>query len=127
MIGGRAHAVGGEKTAKRVRQPQSTEDVDRGLAAVIVGFGIEQGNPGRQPVVTPDLHDVCDQLRFLIKVLPWCLASVVGIVLEGHEGEILKTFMSSQIVEEAPEPGSPASRIGPDLDVLGDSFKDRSA
>src|SRR6202165_2921700 len=123
----RGLAACGEKSAERVRQPQSTKDVDRGLAAVIVGFGIEQGHPGRQPVIAPDLHDVSDQLRFLIKVLPWCLASVVRIVLERHEGEILKTFMSPQIVEEAPEPGSPASRIGPHLDVLGDSFKDRSA
>src|SRR5215469_1709151 len=50
----------GKKARKRVRQPQRTEDIDRGFPAVCIGFGIKHRNAWRQAVIPPDLHDVSD-------------------------------------------------------------------
>src|SRR5436189_4538041 len=69
-------ATGTEKAAERVRKPQRAENIVRSLATMIVGFCIKKRNSRRQ-AVSPNLHDVSDQLRFLIQILPRSLASII--------------------------------------------------
>ena len=88
---------------------------------------VEHRDSGRQTVVAPHLHDVGDQLRLLIQILPRRLAAVVGIVFERHEGKIRKALVSVQIIEESAEPRIATTRIFPDLDVFRDSLKDRAS
>src|ERR1051326_8533275 len=92
-----------------------------------IGFRVEQRNSRGQAVIAPDLHNVGNELGLLIKVLPRRFATIVGIMFEGHEGQILHASMSFQVSEEATEPGRPPLCIGPHLDVLSHAFENRSA
>src|SRR5579872_4125099 len=92
-----------------------------------ISFRVEQRNSPRQAVIAPDLHNVGNEFGLLIKVFPRSFATIVGIVFEGHERQILDASMSFQVIEETPEPGRPSLRIGPHLNVLSHAFEDRSA
>ena len=78
-------SAGGKKSGEGIGKPESAEDIDRRLASVRVGFGIKQRHSRRQSIIPPDLHNVGDQLRFLIQVLPRRFTPVVRIMLERHE------------------------------------------
>src|SRR4051794_1431752 len=78
-------ATGTEKATERVRKPQRAKNIVRSLTTMIVGFCIKKRNSRRQAVVSPNLHDVSNQLRFLVQIPPRSLASIVGIMFKGHE------------------------------------------
>src|SRR6266480_4295093 len=104
MIVVRALAARGQKSRKAVGQPPSAKDIDRRLSSMRVSFGIKHGDIRRQAIVPPNLHDVLNQLWFLIEVFPRCFATVIGIVLEWHEREICQPTMCLQIIEEPAKP-----------------------
>ena len=91
---------------------------------MIICLCIEHGDVRRQAIVSPHLHDVGDQLRLLVKIFPGRFTAIVGIVLEGHECQILKAIVSLQVIKKTSEPRILAVRIGPNLDVFGHAFKD---
>src|SRR5579859_136300 len=125
MVVMRGLPAGGKKSRKGISQPESAEDVHRSFSAVRVSLGIKQRNARRQSVITPDLHDVGDQFRFLINVLPRGIASIVGIMLERHERKVLKPVVIVKVCKEASKPRRAAMSIGPRLDVFGDALKRR--
>ena len=49
----RGFAACAEKSAERISQPQSAEDVDGGLATMIVGFRIQERDSSGQAIVAP--------------------------------------------------------------------------
>ena len=88
-----------------------------------VGLGVEHRDSRRQSVVSPHFQDMGDQLRLLVQVCPRCFAPIIGIVLEGHEGEVRQALMRLQVFEKSPEPGVLAARVFPHLDVLRHPLK----
>src|SRR6476620_12343555 len=88
-----------------------------------VGLGGRGWDDWRQSVIAPDFHDVGDQFGLLIKIFPRRFATIVRIMLERHEGEILKAVVRSHIVEKPTQPRGTTLRIGPGLDVFSDSLK----
>src|SRR3954453_15274201 len=92
-----------------------------------IRLGIEERNTGREPVVTPDLHNVGNQPRLLIQVFPRRFASVIRVVLKRHERKILQTIVAFEIVKKSAKPRRAASRISPCFYVFCDSLKKRSS
>src|SRR5438477_3150639 len=92
-----------------------------------IRLGIEERNTGREPVVTPDLHNVGDQPRLLIQVFPRRFASVIRIVLKRHERKILQAIVGFEIVKESSKPRRAASHISPCFYIFCDSLKRRSS
>src|SRR5215472_12516109 len=93
-----------EKPAEGIGQPKGTKDVNSGFSAVSVGFRVKQRCARRQAIIAPNLHDVGDQCRLLIQVLPGSFASVIRIMLERHEGKILNPSVRLQVIKESPKP-----------------------
>src|SRR3954463_7469838 len=88
-----------------------------------IRLGIEERNTGREPVVTPDLHNVGNQPRLLIQVFPRRFASVIRIVLKRHERKVLQAVVGFEVVKESSKPRRAASRISPCFYVFRDSLK----
>src|SRR5437588_8250680 len=104
MIVVRALAARGQKSRKAVGQPQSAKDIDRRLSCMRVSLGIKRGDIRRQAIVPPNLHDVLNQLWFLIEILPGRFATVEGGVRERHQREVCQSAMRLQVIEEPAKP-----------------------
>src|SRR5215831_2511665 len=114
---------GSQEPSKRISQPKSTKDVDSRFATMIVRFGVEEGNLGRQTIVSPNLHDVHDQLRFLVESSPRGFATIVRIMFKRHESQVPYAAVLFQVIKEPAEPGGPPSSVWPCLDIFCDSFE----
>ena len=83
-----------------------------------VDLGDEHRHVFRQAVVAEDLHDVRDELRLVVEVVPRDLARVVRVMLERQEGELREPSSVLEVAEKAPEPRRFALGVGPRADVL---------
>src|SRR5207302_3517173 len=74
------------------------------IAGCDVGFRDEHGDTGGQAVVTPNLKNMPDQIRFFVKFAPLQLAGLKRIVLERYERQIREAVMQLQVIEEPAHP-----------------------
>src|SRR5438477_2650650 len=125
----KTRAARSEEGAGKIRQPQCAERVDRSFAAIPrnIQFTDIERDGRRHAVVTPDLHDVADALRFFVKRTPRDLARLKWIMLERHERQVGQAIVSFQIIDKSSQPRSTSLRIRPDLDVFVHSLKHRTA
>src|SRR5437660_4749325 len=71
-----------QKACEGVSEPQGTENIHGCLSTMRVCFGVQEWHSRRQPILTPHLHNMSEQLRLFVEVLPRRLAAVIRIVFK---------------------------------------------
>src|SRR5260370_16690108 len=95
-----------EKRACIVCQPERRKYVERSFAGCRreVGLSDQHRNIRRQAIVTPNLHDVANQLRFVVKTAPRNAAWIVGAMLKRKETQTVHTPFCLHTLNEPPVP-----------------------
>src|SRR5258708_761361 len=73
-----------QKRTRVVGEPERRKYIERRFAGIPseIGLGDQHRNIRGQSVVTPDLHDVADEFRFVVETAPGDTARLEGVMLE---------------------------------------------